>query len=579
MGKKLLNILMLTLMSIAAWGQAPAGVEAVDLNLPSGTMWANMNIGATSETDYGDYFAWGATSPYYSALSPLTWKTGYTVGYVETNAPFWDGSAWTKYNETDSKTALEAADDAVIANWGAPWQMPTYEEYVELIANTDHHWVSDYNSTGISGYKFINQQDNTKFIFLPAAGLIEGTDFPNKGTLGYYWLASLNSDVESAKIFYFSGTAFNSTIAPRYRGMTIRAIQHPNYLVTLKMGTDDASNWSISPNTGEENTLVTLRYSGTRHLKSVRAYEKIDNNPLLIPLTLEATADGAISITSAASGMQYTKNGGAKTAVPTSIPVSAGDVIQFYGTKTSVTSYSGTKIGCTVDCYIYGNIMSLVNETYFPTAKELSTTSVFAYLFQNNTHIINHDTKILVLPATTLSVSCYEGLFDGCTGLTVAPELPAETMNNYCYRFMFRKCSGLTTAPDLPAMELATQCYKSMFNNCTNLTAAPATLPATTLQTYCYESMFESCSKLTTSPILPAPTLTSYCYLYMFRGCSLLENVTCLATDHSAYNCTNNWLQGVKSSGTFYKASAASWTTGNATNVPSGWTQVNYVAP
>ena len=579
MGKKLLNILMLTLMSIAAWGQAPAGVEAVDLNLPSGTMWANMNIGATSETDYGDYFAWGATSPYYSALSPLTWKTGYTVGYVETNAPFWDGSAWTKYNETDSKTALEAADDAVIANWGAPWQMPTYEEYVELIANTDHHWVSDYNSTGISGYKFINQQDNTKFIFLPAAGLIEGTDFPNKGTLGYYWLASLNSDVESAKIFYFSGSAYNSTIAPRYRGMTIRAIQHPNFLVTLKMGTDDASNWSISPNTGEENTLVTLRYSGTRHLKSVRAYEKIDNNPLLIPLTLEATADGAISITSAASGMQYTKNGGAKTAVPTSIPVSAGDVIQFYGTKTSVTSYSGTKIGCTVDCYIYGNIMSLVNETYFPTAKELSTTSVFAYLFQNNTHIINHDTKILVLPATTLSVSCYEGLFDGCTGLTVAPELPAETMNNYCYRFMFRKCSGLTTAPDLPAMELATQCYKSMFNNCTNLTAAPATLPATTLQTYCYESMFESCSKLTTSPILPAPTLTSYCYLYMFRGCSLLENVTCLATDHSAYNCTNNWLQGVKSSGTFYKASAASWTTGNATNVPSGWTQVNYVAP
>lgn len=579
MGKKLLSILMLTLMTIAAWGQAPAGVEAVDLNLPSGTMWANMNIGATSETDYGDYFAWGATSPYYSTLSPLTWNTGYAAGYVETNAPFWDGTAFTKYNDTDSKTALEAADDAVVANWGAPWQMPTYEEYLELVANTNHEWVSNYNSTGISGYKFINQQDNTKFIFLPAAGLIEATDFTNKGVLGYYRLATLDANVESAKIFYFSSTAFNNTAAPRYRGMTIRAIQHPNFLVTLKMGTDDASNWSISPNTGEENTLVTLRYSGTRHLKSVRAYEKIDNNPLLIPLTLEATADGAISITNAASGMQYTKNGGAKTTVPTSIPVSAGDVIQFYGTKTNVTSYSGTKIGCTVDCYIYGNIMSLVNETYFPTAKELSTTSVFAYLFQNNTHIINHDTKILVLPATTLSVSCYEGLFDGCTGLTVAPELPAETLVNYCYRYMFRKCSGLTTAPDLPAMELATQCYKSMFNNCTNLTAAPATLPATTLQTNCYESMFESCSKLTTSPILPAPTLTSYCYLYMFRGCSLLENVTCLATDHSAYNCTNNWLQGVKSSGTFYKASAASWTTGNATNVPSGWTQVNYVAP
>ena len=578
MGKKLLSILMLTLMSIAAWGQAPAGVEAVDLNLPSGTMWANMNIGATSETDYGDYFAWGATSPYYSTLSPLTWNTGYTAGYVEANAPFLDGAAWTKYNNIDSKTALEAADDAVVANWGAPWQMPTYEEYVELVANTDHVWVSNYNNTGVSGYKFVNQQDNTKFIFLPAAGLIEGTDFTNKGVLGYYRLATLDANVESAKIFYFSSTAFNNTTAPRYRGMTIRAIQHPNFLVTLKMGTDDASNWSISPNTGEENTLVTLRYSGTRHLKSVRAYEKIDNNPLLIPLTLEATADGAISITNAASGMQYTKNGGAKTAVPTSIPVSAGDVIQFYGTKTNVTSYNGTKIGCTVDCYIYGNIMSLVNETYFPTAKELSTTSVFANLFQNNTHIINHDTKILVLPATTLSVSCYEYMFDGCTGLTVVPELPAETLVNYCYRYMFQNCSGLTTASDLPATTLATQCYKRMFYNCTNLTTAPAILPAMTLQSNCYEGMFSLCAKLTTSPILPAETLAYSCYREMFRGCSLLDNVTCLATSANATQHTPNWLQGVSSTGTFYKANGSSWPSG-VNGIPSGWTQVNYVAP
>lgn len=37
------------------------GHEYVDLGLPSGTLWATMNVGATSPEDYGDYFAWGET--------------------------------------------------------------------------------------------------------------------------------------------------------------------------------------------------------------------------------------------------------------------------------------------------------------------------------------------------------------------------------------------------------------------------------------------------------------------------------------------------------------------------------------
>ncbi len=42
---------------------APANVEAVDLGLPSGTKWANMNVGASSPEEYGAYFAWGEISP------------------------------------------------------------------------------------------------------------------------------------------------------------------------------------------------------------------------------------------------------------------------------------------------------------------------------------------------------------------------------------------------------------------------------------------------------------------------------------------------------------------------------------
>lgn len=43
---------------------AEATYEYVDLGLPSGTLWAKMNVGAKSETDAGLYFAWGETQGY-----------------------------------------------------------------------------------------------------------------------------------------------------------------------------------------------------------------------------------------------------------------------------------------------------------------------------------------------------------------------------------------------------------------------------------------------------------------------------------------------------------------------------------
>ena len=37
--------------------------EYVDLGLPSGTLWATCNVGADKPEDFGDYFAWGETTP------------------------------------------------------------------------------------------------------------------------------------------------------------------------------------------------------------------------------------------------------------------------------------------------------------------------------------------------------------------------------------------------------------------------------------------------------------------------------------------------------------------------------------
>lgn len=266
------------------------------------------------------------------------------------------------------------------------------------------------------------------------------------------------------------------------------------------------------------------------------------------PLTLEALNDNTTVTFSKYSGVQYSINGGTKTDVPSSgeIPtLNSGDKVSFYGNNTSYSSSLSAVISCSDKCYVYGNIMSLINSTGYATETTLTGTMPFSKFFYNNTNIVNHNQKDLVLPATSLTKSCYSEMFSGCTGLTSLPILPATT--------------------------LAEQCYYSMFYGCTSMTTAPS-LPATILVKNCYNRMFMGCTHLTTAPILPAPTLAEQCYVYMFRGCTSLNYVKCLATDISATDCTKEWMAYGSASGTFVKAaSMTSWTSG-ASGIPSGWT-------
>ena len=175
-----------------------------DLGLPSGTLWATTNVGATSPEGYGDYFAWGETEPYYNgdSQSPLTltWKTGKTAGYDWTSYTkfgTYDPSAsyhyygFTKYNVTNGPTILESADDAATANWGSAWRMPTLDEWKELVNNTDHEWAT---INGVNGQKFMKKTDRSVFIFLPAAGFRGGLGLNDQGSSGHYWSSELVED-------------------------------------------------------------------------------------------------------------------------------------------------------------------------------------------------------------------------------------------------------------------------------------------------------------------------------------------------------------------------------------------------
>lgn len=117
----------------------------VDLGLSSGTKWSTINIGATSDTDYGLYFQWGKTKEKDTWVTPL------------------DTSEWDGKNLTGG--VLKPSVDAATANWGSKWRMPTKEDFDELIANTEYESTTINN---VTGYKFTHKSDTTKYIFLPS---------------------------------------------------------------------------------------------------------------------------------------------------------------------------------------------------------------------------------------------------------------------------------------------------------------------------------------------------------------------------------------------------------------------------
>ena len=276
----------------------------------------------------------------------------------------------------------------------------------------------------------------------------------------------------------------------------------------------------------------------------------VETDELSTPLTLEAIEDGNISFQTYGE-ISYKINDGEiqnPSIGNVSFSVNSGDVVSFYGDNAYSLYYYNSlhvqTISCTADCYIYGNVMSLISSTNFETLITIGN-NVLYNVFKNNTHIKNHPNKKILLPATTLTTNCYNSMFYGCTGLTTAPDLPATTLASDCYRYMFSGCTGLTSAPDLPATTMTTNCYCGMFYRCTSLISAPD-LPATTLATNCYNSMFSGCTSLTSVPELPATTLTEGCYNQMFAQCNLTSTPELPATtlapscySYMFYGCNN----------------------------------------
>ncbi len=180
----------------------------VDLGLPSGTLWAACNVGATRSEEYGDYFAWGETSP----KTTCTW--GNYVWGTQDN--------FIKYNATDGKTTLDAADDAATVNMGADWSMPTREQWKELIEQCT------WTKTTISGIDGFTVTKNGSSLFFPLTGYVAQNGVASQQREGMYWSSSVRNEPN----FYsmIGGCNINGPLTSidsqnRYIGLPVRAVK------------------------------------------------------------------------------------------------------------------------------------------------------------------------------------------------------------------------------------------------------------------------------------------------------------------------------------------------------------------
>ena len=193
--------------------------DYVDLGLPSGTLWATCNVGASSPEEYGDYFAWGETLPkdgYY-------WSNYlYCNGSYSTLTKYCNDAVYGYNGFADNLTTLLSEDDAATANWGEGWRMPTHEEFEELYNNTTCTFATQ---NGVFGSLFTASNGNS--IFLPAAG----SDSYQYEIICWYRSSSLNTiNANKAWLFVanFNGSEwiYGTNAQERSIGFPVRAVRN-----------------------------------------------------------------------------------------------------------------------------------------------------------------------------------------------------------------------------------------------------------------------------------------------------------------------------------------------------------------
>ena len=181
------------------------GIYASTQLWAGGPHWAKWNVGANSETEYGDLFAWGATKPYrLNGSTVLDSTDNYSA------------------SKADSITKdLNPNEDAATINMGSGWRMPTKAEFDALIANTDSTWTT---IGGVTGRKFADKRDANNYIFFPASGYVDGSSMNYRGSLGGCWARSFHSSAGAWRL-NFNSSGQGTLAATRIYGFPVRGVR------------------------------------------------------------------------------------------------------------------------------------------------------------------------------------------------------------------------------------------------------------------------------------------------------------------------------------------------------------------
>ncbi len=422
--------------------------------------------------------------------------------------------------------------------------------YRQMFADTDIEKAPEIQATTLAENCFqmmFNHCTELKYIKIAYTGNFEETYFED--WIGTDWSHGSFSNTGD---FYYNG-----------EDMTYGQSAIPK---------DDTNRWNVhnftSPLKFTAGALSTLKYrvTGTPDIEMQYSYDNVD--------WVDWPANTDITLTSG-QGV-YVKNN--KDTLST-------------GPSNFVNFVMSGRIAASGDINALINYRNVSNYCYYQlfdgctaltSVPDLPSKTIAEYCYNLMFNGCTSITDGATLPATSLPGHCYERMFqgcnnllggvtiganstvadrscyymfNGCSALTVAPELNALTLAPGCYMNMFTGCISLQAMPELPATTLAHSCYASMFSACINLEYATIDLPATTLAESCYAAMFSGCSRLKKSPIIKATTLANNCFSNMFASCTNLNSIDIMFYTGS-FDSTyfTNWTSGVSNAGTLYYA-------------------------
>lgn len=211
------------------------------MGLPSGLLWAPMNMDARRERGFAEspfqydcsFVSWGNVEPHSPNNDDASF--GYNWGGVNAQAPWYDGQVYGSTTGSELVTDLDIAHDVANKICGGKWRMPASAEFKELFdycdfVQADGTTVIDAGTTdkrvtvnGVIGI-YLKSKINGNLLFFACSGFGDGASWNGRGSSGYFWSASFSSARNAYNLYFGSSGVNPQSSNSRGRGFAVRPV-------------------------------------------------------------------------------------------------------------------------------------------------------------------------------------------------------------------------------------------------------------------------------------------------------------------------------------------------------------------